>query len=144
MFVLNLEEEMLQNFLLLMSPPFSTQFHVFEITRQLPRFSMYDLHVDPRTSQPKGRATFSINDRPQRVTYKCTLMQTQRTISEFFSYDVFIMLAGSDLNSHLGLMFYTTALKQSRYNVKSVHSAAILETLSGSYFQSYYSKVLSV
>ncbi|XP_060779796.1 Bardet-Biedl syndrome 2 protein homolog [Neoarius graeffei] len=45
----------------------STQFHVFEITRQLPRFSMYDLHVDPSTPQPKGRVAFSINDRPQRV-----------------------------------------------------------------------------
>ncbi|KAI4873863.1 hypothetical protein NFI96_012983 [Prochilodus magdalenae] len=45
----------------------STQFHVFEITRQLPRFSMYDLHVDPSAPLPTGRVTFSINDRPQRV-----------------------------------------------------------------------------
>nr|XP_055029715.1 Bardet-Biedl syndrome 2 protein homolog [Misgurnus anguillicaudatus]XP_055029716.1 Bardet-Biedl syndrome 2 protein homolog [Misgurnus anguillicaudatus]XP_055029717.1 Bardet-Biedl syndrome 2 protein homolog [Misgurnus anguillicaudatus] len=45
----------------------STQFHVFEITRQLPRFSMYDLNVDPSATQPTGRVTFSINDRPQRV-----------------------------------------------------------------------------
>ncbi|XP_066541115.1 Bardet-Biedl syndrome 2 protein homolog isoform X2 [Hoplias malabaricus] len=45
----------------------STQFHVFEITRQLPRFSMYDLHVDPSALRPTGRVTFSINDRPQRV-----------------------------------------------------------------------------
>ncbi|RXN18279.1 Bardet-Biedl syndrome 2 [Labeo rohita] len=45
----------------------STQFHVFEITRQLPRFSMYDLNVDPSTAQPTGKVTFSINDRPQRV-----------------------------------------------------------------------------
>ncbi|KAF5890839.1 Bardet-Biedl syndrome 2 protein, partial [Clarias magur] len=45
----------------------STQFHVFEITRQLPRFSMYDLQVDPSTPQPKGKVTFSINDRPQRI-----------------------------------------------------------------------------
>ncbi|XP_051513373.1 Bardet-Biedl syndrome 2 protein homolog isoform X1 [Myxocyprinus asiaticus] len=45
----------------------STQFHVFEITRQLPRFSMYDLNVDPSAAQPTGRVTFSINDRPQRV-----------------------------------------------------------------------------
>ncbi|KAG5273617.1 hypothetical protein AALO_G00153480 [Alosa alosa] len=45
----------------------STQFHVFEITRQLPRFSMYDLSVDPDAPQPTGRVTFSINDRPQRV-----------------------------------------------------------------------------
>ncbi|XP_031420755.1 Bardet-Biedl syndrome 2 protein homolog isoform X2 [Clupea harengus] len=45
----------------------STQFHVFEITRQLPRFSMYDLNVDPDAPQPTGRVAFSINDRPQRV-----------------------------------------------------------------------------
>lgn len=45
----------------------STQFHVFEITRQLPRFSMYDLNVDPSATQPTGRVTFNINDRPQRV-----------------------------------------------------------------------------
>ncbi|XP_069575526.1 BBSome complex member BBS2 isoform X1 [Brachyistius frenatus] len=45
----------------------STQFHVFEITRQLPRFSMYDLCSDPSAPPPAGRVTFSINDRPQRV-----------------------------------------------------------------------------
>ncbi|XP_056621659.1 Bardet-Biedl syndrome 2 protein homolog [Triplophysa dalaica] len=45
----------------------STLFHVFEITRQLPRFSMYDLDVDPSAAEPTGRVTFSINDRPQRV-----------------------------------------------------------------------------
>nr|AAH59423.1 Bbs2 protein [Danio rerio] len=45
----------------------STQFHVFEITRQLPRFSMYDLNVDPSAPEPTGKVTFSINDRPQRV-----------------------------------------------------------------------------
>ncbi|KAK7891931.1 hypothetical protein WMY93_023894 [Mugilogobius chulae] len=42
-------------------------FHVFEITRQLPRFSMYDLTDDPSTASPSGWVTFSINDRPQRV-----------------------------------------------------------------------------
>uniref|UniRef100_A0AAQ4R6U5 Bardet-Biedl syndrome 2 protein homolog n=1 Tax=Gasterosteus aculeatus aculeatus TaxID=481459 RepID=A0AAQ4R6U5_GASAC len=45
----------------------STQFHVFEITRQLPRFSMYDIPVDSSAAPPTGRVTFSINDRPQRV-----------------------------------------------------------------------------
>ncbi|XP_061101844.1 Bardet-Biedl syndrome 2 protein homolog isoform X2 [Conger conger] len=45
----------------------STQFHVFEITRQLPRFSMYDLSTNPTAAQPTGRVTFNINDRPQRV-----------------------------------------------------------------------------
>lgn len=46
----------------------STQFHVFEITRQLPRFSMYDITTDSSASQTSGRVTFSINDRPQRVS----------------------------------------------------------------------------
>ncbi|XP_062403685.1 Bardet-Biedl syndrome 2 protein homolog isoform X1 [Sardina pilchardus] len=45
----------------------STQFHVFEITRQLPRFSMYDLSVEPDAPQPTGRVAFTVNDRPQRV-----------------------------------------------------------------------------
>ncbi|KAJ8271906.1 hypothetical protein COCON_G00107650 [Conger conger] len=45
----------------------STQFHVFEITRQLPRFSMYNLSTNPTAAQPTGRVTFNINDRPQRV-----------------------------------------------------------------------------
>ncbi|XP_026086419.1 Bardet-Biedl syndrome 2 protein homolog [Carassius auratus] len=45
----------------------STQFHVFEITRQLPRFSMYDLNTDPSATQPTGKVTFNLNDRPQRV-----------------------------------------------------------------------------
>uniref|UniRef100_A0A4W5P4F7 BBSome complex member BBS2 n=1 Tax=Hucho hucho TaxID=62062 RepID=A0A4W5P4F7_9TELE len=45
----------------------SSQFHVFEITRQLPRFSMYDINVEPEAPQPTGKVTFTINDRPQRV-----------------------------------------------------------------------------
>ncbi|KAG7468698.1 hypothetical protein MATL_G00145570 [Megalops atlanticus] len=45
----------------------SSQFHVFEITRQLPRFAMYALNTEPNSTQPAGRVTFSINDRPQRV-----------------------------------------------------------------------------
>nr|XP_040019835.1 Bardet-Biedl syndrome 2 protein homolog isoform X3 [Gasterosteus aculeatus aculeatus] len=48
----------------------STQFHVFEITRQLPRFSMYDIPVDSSAAPPTGRVTFSINDRPQRITLR--------------------------------------------------------------------------
>lgn len=45
----------------------STQFHVFEITRQLPRFSMYELTAESTGAPPSGWVTFSINDRPQRV-----------------------------------------------------------------------------
>uniref|UniRef100_A0A3P8X637 Bardet-Biedl syndrome 2 protein homolog n=1 Tax=Cynoglossus semilaevis TaxID=244447 RepID=A0A3P8X637_CYNSE len=46
----------------------STQFHVFEITRHLPRFSMYDISSDSDSAEPpSGRVTFSISERPQRV-----------------------------------------------------------------------------
>uniref|UniRef100_A0A8C7ZDX1 Bardet-Biedl syndrome 2 protein homolog n=1 Tax=Oryzias sinensis TaxID=183150 RepID=A0A8C7ZDX1_9TELE len=45
----------------------STQFHVFEITRQLPRFSMYQILADLSTAPPGGRVSFSVNERPQRV-----------------------------------------------------------------------------
>ncbi|ESO97302.1 hypothetical protein LOTGIDRAFT_214128 [Lottia gigantea] len=44
----------------------STQFHVFELTRQLPKFSMYSL-IDPNIPDPKSSVTFQINDRVQRV-----------------------------------------------------------------------------
>ncbi|XP_043981718.1 Bardet-Biedl syndrome 2 protein homolog [Gambusia affinis] len=44
----------------------STQFHVFEITRQLPRFSMYEITEDS-PGAAAGTVSFSINERPQRV-----------------------------------------------------------------------------
>ncbi|KAK6191700.1 hypothetical protein SNE40_003318 [Patella caerulea] len=44
----------------------STQFHVFELTRQLPRFSMYSL-CDNNIPEPKSSVTFQINERVQRV-----------------------------------------------------------------------------
>ncbi|PNJ62657.1 BBS2 isoform 9, partial [Pongo abelii] len=44
----------------------STQFHVFELTRQLPRFSMYALtSLDP-ASEPISYVNFTIAERAQR------------------------------------------------------------------------------
>uniref|UniRef100_UPI00398EC15B BBSome complex member BBS2 isoform X2 n=1 Tax=Pristiophorus japonicus TaxID=55135 RepID=UPI00398EC15B len=45
----------------------SIQFHVFELTRQLPRFSMYALRTPGTTSEPPSYATFTVSDRVQRV-----------------------------------------------------------------------------
>ncbi|XP_045438801.1 Bardet-Biedl syndrome 2 protein isoform X2 [Pipistrellus kuhlii] len=45
----------------------STQFHVFELTRQLPRFSMYALTSPDSASQPLGYVNFTIAERAQRV-----------------------------------------------------------------------------
>ncbi|XP_054565980.1 Bardet-Biedl syndrome 2 protein isoform X2 [Eptesicus fuscus] len=45
----------------------STQFHVFELTRQLPRFSMYALTSLDSASQPLGYVNFTIAERAQRV-----------------------------------------------------------------------------
>ncbi|KAL5007643.1 hypothetical protein ScPMuIL_016449 [Solemya velum] len=46
----------------------SSQFHVFELTRQLPKFSMYQL-LPPQAEvqEPGGHCTFQINDRISRV-----------------------------------------------------------------------------
>ncbi|KAK9738481.1 Ciliary BBSome complex subunit 2, N-terminal [Popillia japonica] len=45
--------------------PNSTQFHVFEMTRQLPRFSMYALETTPK-AKPDSYVTFKVNERLQR------------------------------------------------------------------------------
>ncbi|KAL0621663.1 Bardet-Biedl syndrome 2 protein [Plecturocebus cupreus] len=45
----------------------STQFHVFELTRQLPRFSMYALTSLDSASEPVSYVNFTIAERAQRV-----------------------------------------------------------------------------
>ncbi|XP_019361333.1 PREDICTED: Bardet-Biedl syndrome 2 protein isoform X2 [Gavialis gangeticus] len=45
----------------------STQFHVFELTRQLPRFSMYALSSPDSVPQPLSFVNFTISERVQRV-----------------------------------------------------------------------------
>uniref|UniRef100_A0A0R3RVV6 Bardet-Biedl syndrome 2 protein homolog n=1 Tax=Elaeophora elaphi TaxID=1147741 RepID=A0A0R3RVV6_9BILA len=44
----------------------STRFHVFEVTRNIPRFVMYVLNRG-KTEQPEGKAEFQINERPPRL-----------------------------------------------------------------------------
>ncbi|KAG8510037.1 Bardet-Biedl syndrome 2 protein [Galemys pyrenaicus] len=46
----------------------STQFHVFELTRQLPRFSTYALTSPGAASEPAGSVNFVIAERAQRIT----------------------------------------------------------------------------
>ncbi|KAL6039451.1 hypothetical protein STEG23_025156 [Scotinomys teguina] len=45
----------------------STQFHVFELTRQLPRFTMYALTRPDAASEPAGCVNFVIAERAQRM-----------------------------------------------------------------------------
>ncbi|XP_072488388.1 BBSome complex member BBS2 isoform X1 [Notamacropus eugenii] len=45
----------------------STQFHVFELTRQLPRFAMYALSNPDLTKEPLSFVNFTVNERVQRV-----------------------------------------------------------------------------
>ncbi|KAK4814145.1 hypothetical protein QYF61_009064 [Mycteria americana] len=45
----------------------STQFHVFELTRQLPRFSMYALSSLDSAKEPLSFVNCTTNERPQRV-----------------------------------------------------------------------------
>ncbi|RMC09141.1 hypothetical protein DUI87_14148 [Hirundo rustica rustica] len=46
----------------------STQFHVFELTRQLPRFSMYALSSPDLATEPLSFVNCTMNERPQRVS----------------------------------------------------------------------------
>uniref|UniRef100_A0A8B9FPX2 Bardet-Biedl syndrome 2 protein homolog n=1 Tax=Amazona collaria TaxID=241587 RepID=A0A8B9FPX2_9PSIT len=45
----------------------STQFHVFELTRQLPRFSMYALSSPDSAAEPLSFVNCTMNERPQRI-----------------------------------------------------------------------------
>ncbi|CAF2512234.1 unnamed protein product [Rotaria sp. Silwood2] len=45
----------------------STLFHLFELSRQLPVFSMYMLVENSLDTEPKGFVTFSINERMSRI-----------------------------------------------------------------------------
>ena len=44
----------------------SEHYHVFELTRQLPRFAMYAITTEP-VQPPEGFVTFRLNERVQRV-----------------------------------------------------------------------------
>ncbi|KAJ7408966.1 Bardet-Biedl syndrome 2 protein like protein [Willisornis vidua] len=46
----------------------STQFHVFELTRQLPRFSMYALSSPDSATEPLSFVNCTTNERPQRIS----------------------------------------------------------------------------
>ena len=45
----------------------SEHYHVFELTRQLPRFAMYAITTEP-VEPPQGFVTFRLNERVQRVS----------------------------------------------------------------------------
>ncbi|XP_018496842.1 Bardet-Biedl syndrome 2 protein homolog [Galendromus occidentalis] len=45
----------------------STQFHVFEVSRALPRFAMYTVCSESPSSEAEGTVKFQLNDRPHRV-----------------------------------------------------------------------------
>ncbi|CAH0550808.1 unnamed protein product [Brassicogethes aeneus] len=47
--------------------PNSIQFHVFEVTRQLPRFAMYSLQRNNFPVKPKEFVEFRVNERLQRI-----------------------------------------------------------------------------
>ena len=57
---------------------FSQQFHVFELTRQLPRFSMYLLCGPEEVGDVKSSCVFQVNERVQRVSHQ-SLYNTELT-----------------------------------------------------------------
>ncbi|CAL1528312.1 unnamed protein product [Lymnaea stagnalis] len=85
----------------------SNQFHVFELTRELPRFSMFVLasndHPDPRSS-----VHFTLSERPQRVLMwlNQNFLLTEDLVCEGDLHFTFMALRGSGLLrirlSHIG------------------------------------------
>ena len=63
----------------------SAQFHVFELTRQLPRFSMYAL-VKENVPEPKSSVTFQVNERINRVSYFSNVLYYSSGIDSNRSY----------------------------------------------------------
>lgn len=54
------------HFQTLVGYPNSIQYHVFELTRQLPRFSMYSL-LENQPTKSQSNVEFKINERLQRI-----------------------------------------------------------------------------
>ncbi|ELU16233.1 hypothetical protein CAPTEDRAFT_171644 [Capitella teleta] len=76
----------------------SSQFHVFELTRQLPRFSMYSL-ADPKAEipLPKSNVTLTLNERINRVVMwvNQTFLLHEDIVSEGPLNLTFLSLRGS-------------------------------------------------
>lgn len=75
----------------------SEQFHIFELTKQLPRFSMYtNVSSNLSTNKSKGYATFRITERLQRICI---------WVNQNFLLDEEIVLRGEDAKElHVNLL----------------------------------------
>ncbi|KAF6018625.1 BBS2 [Bugula neritina] len=70
------------------------QYHVFELTRTLPKFSMYILVSDPATiTRPDSGITFTVKERIQREGFRKVLMW----INQNFLLDEDINVTGNEL-----------------------------------------------
>uniref|UniRef100_A0A0A9WZM5 Bardet-Biedl syndrome 2 protein n=2 Tax=Lygus hesperus TaxID=30085 RepID=A0A0A9WZM5_LYGHE len=61
------------------SSPTKSQFHVFEVTRQLPRFSMYDIASPSNRSIPDSFVTFKVNEPASRVCLRLHHIHTHQS-----------------------------------------------------------------
>ena len=76
---------------------FSNQYHVFELTRQLPRFSMY-LPCPEDTPEPKSSVSFTVNERIQRVC--CSETHSRFRFVSFTVNERIQRVCSSKTNSH--------------------------------------------
>uniref|UniRef100_A0A3B5M9J8 Bardet-Biedl syndrome 2 n=1 Tax=Xiphophorus couchianus TaxID=32473 RepID=A0A3B5M9J8_9TELE len=99
----------------------STQFHVFEITRQLPRFSMYEVTEDSPAA-PAGTVSFSINERPQRKMTKITLTTDDIDLAGDLVQSLASFLAMEDLSVEADFPSYFEELRTTLTEVDEFHS----------------------
>uniref|UniRef100_A0A2C9L6U9 Bardet-Biedl syndrome 2 protein homolog n=1 Tax=Biomphalaria glabrata TaxID=6526 RepID=A0A2C9L6U9_BIOGL len=76
----------------------SSHFHVFELTRELPRFSMFVL-VDNEQPDPRSSVHFTLNERPQRafMWLNQNFLLSQNLVCEGDLHVTFFSLRGSGL-----------------------------------------------
>lgn len=79
--------------------PDSKQFHVFEVTRQLPRFSMYTIVENPPT-KTVSNVVFFVNERPQRI-----MLWINRN---------FLLQNAIDINTNTDLKLYMISLRDGK------------------------------
>ena len=108
----------------------SFQFHVFELTRQLPRFSMY-APCRKDCPEPKSSCTFQVNERIQRVSPCNTSMSVCLPWLEVSSVPQYSFICW--INDKIENILRIINLEQHCYAFKLKHHQEItLSSISGS------------
>ncbi|KAK2085088.1 Bardet-Biedl syndrome 2 protein [Saguinus oedipus] len=100
----------------------STQFHVFELTRQLPRFSMYALTSLDSASEPISYVNFTIAERAQRTPLDITINTDDIDLAGDIIQSMASFFAIEDLQVEADFPVYFEELRKVLVKVDEHHS----------------------